>query len=285
MIGQSKPLIQVIDPADMDRDDDCIYYYGKDTAPEIGFGAVQAMAGAASFRYIKDAVSWCQLGFLDGIATAPIHKVSIQQAEIPFIGHTEMLAELTGSKNPMTMFQVNNLKIFFLSRHLSLIQACRWINKTRVLEGIAQSLSGLKSLGIEDPKLAVAALNPHGGDGGLFGDEEVLHIQPAVKLAIDKGWRVDGPLPADSVFHLAALGRYDAVLSLYHDQGHIATKMMDFHATISVTLGLPFIRTSVDHGTGMDIAGKGIACAKSMEHAIEAAIAYAFMGKGDACRS
>jgi 4-hydroxythreonine-4-phosphate dehydrogenase len=176
------------------------------------------------------------------------------------------------------MFTIVGLKIFFLTRHMSLAQACASITVPKVAKGIEQSIKALHQLGYDEPHLAVAALNPHGGEDGMFGREEIEGIKPAIAAARAKGMRVSGPVPADSVFHLARIGRYDAVLSLYHDQGHIAAKMMDFEKTVSVTLGLPVLRTSVDHGTAFDIAGTGKASAVSMIEAIRVAAEYAVRG-------
>ncbi|MGI5858622.1 MAG: 4-hydroxythreonine-4-phosphate dehydrogenase PdxA [Tepidanaerobacteraceae bacterium] len=245
----------------------------------ISFGKMSSKTGRASFDYIKKSIEMGLSGFIDGVATAPINKEAIHAAGVDFIGHTEMYADLTSSKDVLTMFQVNNLRIFFLTRHMSLIEACNNITFDNVYKGIGLSHDALVSLGFNKPKLAVAALNPHGGENGLFGYEEVREMTPAIAKANEEGIDVYGPVPADSVFHLAKIGRYDAVLSLYHDQGHIAAKTLDFEKTVSVTVGLPFVRTSVDHGTAFDIAGKGIASSVSMEEAIKVAGEYAFLVK------
>jgi 4-hydroxythreonine-4-phosphate dehydrogenase len=244
----------------------------------LRMGEVQALGGQAAFAAIKSSIDLAMAGRVDGVVTAPINKESLKAANIPFIGHTEMFAEYTGATEEMTMFTILGLKIFFLTRHLSLAQACASITVPKVTKGIEQSLKALHQLGLDDPHLAVAALNPHGGEDGMFGREEIEGIKPAIAAARAKGYRVSGPVPADSVFHLARIGRYDAVLSLYHDQGHIAAKMMDFEKTVSVTLGLPVLRTSVDHGTAFDIAGTGKASAVSMIEAIKVAAEYAVRG-------
>jgi 4-hydroxythreonine-4-phosphate dehydrogenase len=215
-------------------------------------------------------------GLVDAIATTPINKESIKAAKIDFIGHTEMLAALTGVNNPMTMFQTRNLRVFFFSRHLSLRQACDAITKDRLVECLQECDHALRRLKESSRKIAVAGLNPHCGEHGLFGSEEGREIEPAIAEARKLGIDAVGPVSADSVFHQALQGRFDAVLSLYHDQGHIATKTLDFERTISVTLGLPFIRTSVDHGTAFDIAGQGKASAVSMIEAIRLAAVYSF---------
>ncbi|MCS7232912.1 MAG: 4-hydroxythreonine-4-phosphate dehydrogenase PdxA [Synergistetes bacterium] len=242
---------------------------------EIEPGKISAKAGSSSAKYIEKAVELAKAKEVRAIATAPINKEAWKLAGVPHIGHTEMLGDLTGINDPLTMFQVNSLRIFFLTRHVSLRKACDMIKKERVLDYIERCTKALRSLGLENPRLAVAALNPHGGEHGLFGDEEMKEIEPAIKEANERGFNAYGPIPADSVFWACLSGKYDAVLSLYHDQGHIAAKTLDFYKTVSVTLGLPFLRTSVDHGTAMDIAGKGIANAISMIEAIKVAASYA----------
>jgi 4-hydroxythreonine-4-phosphate dehydrogenase len=244
----------------------------------LRIGEVQALGGEAAYAAIKTSIELAMAGRVDGVATTPINKESLKAAKIPFIGHTEMFAEHTGASDEMTMFTISGLKIFFLTRHLSLIEACRQITQARVASGIDKCMKALGQLGIERPHLAVAALNPHGGEDGLFGREEIEAIKPAIAAARGRGMQVSGPVPADSVFHMARIGRYDAVLSLYHDQGHIAAKMMDFEKTVSVTLGLPILRTSVDHGTAFDIAGTGKASAVSMVEAIKVAAEYVVRG-------
>lgn len=242
---------------------------------KLEIGKVQAMSGKAAFEYIKEAAALAMDRKLDAIATAPINKESLKAAEVPYIGHTEILEVLTNTKNPLTMFQVRNLRVFFLTRHVSLKKACELVTKESVYEFIQRCVDALDVLGVTNPKLAVAGLNPHSGEHGLFGNEEVDEIEPAVKKARNQGINVYGPVPADSVFYAALNGKYDAVLSLYHDQGHIATKMVDFERTISITNNLPFLRTSVDHGTAFDIAGTGIVSETSMVEAIKLTALYA----------
>jgi 4-phospho-D-threonate 3-dehydrogenase / 4-phospho-D-erythronate 3-dehydrogenase len=244
----------------------------------LQIGKVQALGGTSAYAAIRASIELAMAGRVAGIATTPINKESLKAAKIPFIGHTEMFADQTGAREEMTMFTISGLKIFFLTRHLSLMEACKQITRDRTLRGIENSMKALRQLGIDAPHLAVAALNPHGGEDGLFGREEIEAIKPAIEAARARGMRVSGPVPADSVFHMARIGRYDAVLSLYHDQGHIAAKMMDFEKTVSVTLGLPILRTSVDHGTAFDIAGTGKASAVSMIEAIKVAAEYVVRG-------
>lgn len=242
---------------------------------KLEIGKVQAMCGQAAFEYIKYSTELALDKKVDAIATTPINKESLKAAEVPYIGHTEMLEDLTKTNNPLTMFQVRQLRVFFLTRHVSLREACDLVTEERVYEFILRCKEALKVLGLDKVKLAVAGLNPHSGENGLFGDEEVKEIAPAIKRAKEEGIDVVGPVPADSVFHFGLKGSYDAVLSLYHDQGHIATKMVDFERTISLTNNMPFLRTSVDHGTAFDIAGKGIASEVSMFEAIKLAAEYA----------
>lgn len=241
----------------------------------LKIGEIQAMTGQAAYEYIKKATELCLEGKADVLTTTAINKESLKLAEVPYIGHTEIVGALTGTENPLTMFQVRNLRVFFLTRHVSLRKACDLVTKDSLLTFIHDCVKALEVLGVKNPKIAVAGLNPHSGEHGLFGTEEVDHVIPAVETAKARGIDIEGPIGADSVFYQALNGRYDAVLSLYHDQGHIATKMVDFERTISITNGMPILRTSVDHGTALDIAGKGIASPVSMIEAIRLAVEYA----------
>lgn len=242
---------------------------------KLEIGKVQGMAGKAAFDYIKKTAELAMAGKIDAMATTPINKEALKAGNINYIGHTEILEDLTNSKDPLTMFQVYGLRVFFLSRHVSLKGACDMVTEERLFDYIQRCMKALERLGINNAKMAVAGLNPHSGEHGLFGDEEVREMEPAIKRAKELGLNVLGPVPADSVFYFGLKGSYDAVLSLYHDQGHIATKMVDFERTISITNNLPFLRTSVDHGTAFDIAGTGKAGAVSMIEAILLAAEYA----------
>jgi 4-hydroxythreonine-4-phosphate dehydrogenase len=242
---------------------------------KLKIGEIQAMGGKAAFDYIKTVTELALAREVDAIATTPINKESLKVAGVPYIGHTEILEDLTDTHNPLTMFQVHGLRVFFLTRHVSLRQACDLVTEERLFEFIQRCVGALGRLGVTAPKLAVSGLNPHSGEHGLFGDEEVREMEPAIERARARGIDVVGPVPADSVFHFGLKGKYDAVLSLYHDQGHIATKMVDFDRTIAITNNMPFLRTSVDHGTAFDIAGTGIASEVSMVEAIKLAAVYA----------
>lgn len=241
----------------------------------LEWGKVQAQAGQASFDYIKKSIEMAMAGEIDAVATSPINKEALKAAKVPFIGHTEIYGELTGSHDPLTMFETKGLRIFFLTRHVSLAKACTLVTRQRTLDYLRRCTAALEQLGVQNPRFAVAGLNPHSGEHGLFGDDEVRELEPAIADARAEGIDASGPHPADSVFWHAAQGRFDAVLSLYHDQGHIAAKMYDFERTISLTAGLPFLRSSVDHGTAFDIAGTGKAGSISMEEAIRVAARYA----------
>ena len=245
----------------------------------LRMGVIQPEAGRAAGQAIERAIRLAQTGEIDAIATAPLNKEALWAAGYPYPGHTEMLAELTGSRESLTMFVIGALRIFFLTRHLSLRDAIDQVTRTRVAATLAVMAQVLAGLGIDAPRIVVAGLNPHAGEAGKMGREEIEEIAPGVEDARRTGLDVSGPVPADSVFHLAADGRFDAVLSLYHDQGHIAAKMTDFYKTVSVTTGLPFVRTSVDHGTAFDIAGKGVASAVSMVEAIRVAAELTARGR------
>jgi len=245
----------------------------------LEWGRVDAVAGRAAVTAIEVATHAALGGRVEGMVTAPINKQAIWAAGSKHLGHTEMLGELTGSTRFNTMFVVRkvqpSLKIFFTTRHTSLRKAIDQITKESVGGAIREALSALRVFGHDEPRLAVAALNPHGGEDGAFGDEEIVHIRPACEAARAEGARVLGPIPADSVFHQGLEGRFDGVLSHFHDQGHIAAKTFDFDGTVSVTIGLPILRTSVDHGTAFDIAGTGKASHRTMQSAYEAGVEFA----------
>ena len=255
----------VLNMIDLDNIDMSRFEYGK----------INAMCGQAAFDYIKKSIEITMDKQADAVATTPINKESLHAAEVDFIGHTEIFGALTGTADPLTMFETNGLRVFFLTRHKSLRDMLDDIKKDRIIDYVERCTEALRRLGVKEGTMAVAGLNPHSGEHGLFGWEEVKEIAPAVEELKERGFNVAGPVPADSVFHQAAQGRFNSVLSLYHDQGHIATKTLDFDRTISITNGMPILRTSVDHGTAFDIAGKGIAGAVSMEEAIRLAAKYA----------
>lgn len=237
-------------------------------------GEVRGGNGLLAYLSIVLANRICSAGLCRAMATAPIHKEALRAAAVPFIGHTEILGGLTGIADPLTMFETDGLRIFFHSRHVSLRKACDLITRDRVLESLRRCHVAMAGLNLTSRRIAVAGLNPHCGEHGLFGDEDDTELTPAVAAAQAEGIDAHGPIGADSVFFQARTGTWDAVLSLYHDQGHIAAKTLDFDRTVSVTLGLPYLRSSVDHGTAMDIAGTGKAREISMVESILVAARY-----------
>ena len=239
---------------------------------EIIFGRVDAACGAVSVAAIEHAARACLAGTVAGMVTAPIHKEAIQAAGyVNDIGHQEILARLTGARATATVLMTPGLRVVHLSTHKSLADAVRHVTRENVLARLRLTADTFARWGLPDARIAVAALNPHGGEGGLLGREEIEALTPAVADARAEGIDASGPWPADSVFNRAIAGEFDVVLALYHDQGHIAIKVHDFHGSTTATLGLPFVRTSVDHGTAFDIAGRGVADARSMAAAIRAA--------------
>jgi 4-hydroxythreonine-4-phosphate dehydrogenase len=243
-----------------------------DGIDQIEPGRISRESGLAAEAYIREACKMAVAGNIDAIVTAPINKESLRLAGVAHVGHTEMLASYLGASDPLTLFITGNLRIFFLTRHMSLRQAVDYITAERVYAFIHKVHRAMASLGIERPRIGLAALNPHASDGGQFGDEEEKHLMPAASRARRGGINCSDPIGADSIFHMALEGRFDCVISLYHDQGHIAAKTRDFYRTVTATLGMPVLRTSVDHGTALDIAWKGIANPISMKTAIQTAI-------------
>lgn len=228
-------------------------------AESLRMGEVQEKCGRASIEYIETATELAKKEKIHAIVTASINKQAIKEADHPYPGHTETLANLTGlSPDDVTMMLVaGELRTFHTTLHLSLRDAIDSLTREKILESIKITNDGLKSLGIENPKIGVAGLNPHASDGGRFGHEDLEIIKPAVEEAKGQGINAEGPIPADTVFFRAKQGKFDGVLAQYHDQGHIPMKLMGFMEGVNVTIGLPIIRTSVDHGTAFDIAGQG----------------------------
>ena len=231
-------------------------------------GVESGEAGRAAAEYIEAAVELCGAGALDALATAPINKRALFLGGYSFPGHTEFLAHLTGSTECAMAFVASNLRIVLISTHVPLAEAIRLVEKNRIVRVARLAERELRRWGIEHPRIAVAALNPHGAEGGLFGVEEAAEIAPAVEECRAEGLEVSGPYSADTVFLRASRGEFDAVVSCYHDQAMIPVKCLSFGEAVNVTLGLPFIRTSVDHGTAFDIAGRGVAEHSSMVAAI-----------------
>ena len=239
-------------------------------------GEVAAECGEAAVRAVERCAGDAMAGEIDAMMTCPLHKEAIHAAGyVDDIGHQEILARLTGAKVTATMLMTPGLRVVHLSTHKSLIEAGRFVTFDNVLERLRLCHESLCAWGLPNGRIAAAALNPHGGEGGLLGREEIEAIAPAVRAAREAGMDVVGPLPADSVFNRAIAGEFDVVLAMYHDQGHIAIKVHNFHESVTATLGIPLIRTSVDHGTAFDIAGKGIADERGAIAALRAAVALA----------
>ncbi|MDQ3688345.1 MAG: 4-hydroxythreonine-4-phosphate dehydrogenase PdxA, partial [Acidobacteriota bacterium] len=246
-----------------------LIYHLDNISGHVEPGIESGTAGRAAAEYIEAAVELCAAGSVDAISTAPINKRALFLGGYSFPGHTEFLAHLTGTEQAAMAFVASNLRIVLISTHVPLADAIRLVERDRIISVIKLTDRELKRWGIARPRLAVAALNPHGGEGGLFGVEESAEIVPAVEACRDgEGIDVSGPFSADTVFLRAARGEFDAVVSCYHDQAMIPIKCLSFGEAVNVTLGLPFIRTSVDHGTAFDIAGRGVAEHSSMVAAI-----------------
>jgi len=238
-------------------------------------GQVSAVAGKASVEWILKAGELASSGQVQAVATAPINKEACNLAGYKDIGHMEIFQRQTGAEEVATMLMAGTLRVVHLTTHRSLRVACDYVTHPNVLAKIRLTDESFKAWGFPAPRIGVSALNPHASDGGLLGDEEAKQIAPAVGEARRLGIDATGPVPADTVFNQAIDGRYDAVLAMYHDQGHVPIKVHDWARSVSVNLGLPFIRTSVDHGTAFDIAGKGIADHQSMMEAIRVAVTLA----------
>lgn len=241
-----------------------------DNLPEnLPFAAVDGRAGKAAYEYVEQAVRYALQDEIDAVVTAPLNKEALNLGGYHFPGHTEILARLAGVSDYAMMLVSGPLKVIHVTTHVSLRQACDLVTKERVLRTIELAEAALKMLGNERPRIAVAGLNPHSGEGGLFGTEDRDEIAPAVTVAQEKGMNVTGPIAPDTVFYRAALKQeFDIVVVMYHDQGHIPLKLFGFDTGVNVTVGLPYIRTSVDHGTAFDKAGKGTADSKSMTEAL-----------------
>jgi len=234
-------------------------------------GRVNSMAGKAAYEYIKLGTEMTLAGEADAIVTSAINKEALNNAGYHYDGHTQLLAELCGVKDVAMMLVTGSLRVSHVSTHVSLSDAIERARPPRILTVLKLTEDAVKQMGIAEPKIAVAGLNPHSGEGGLFGDEEIKYITPAIEEANNRGMNVVGPLPPDSAFLRAYEGQFDAAVAMYHDQGHIAVKMLGITFGVNVTLGLPIIRTSVDHGTNFGKAGKGTADPTSLVEAIKLA--------------
>ena len=238
---------------------------------DLPFGELDARAGDAAFRYVEAATRLASAGRVGAIATAPLNKEAMHLADHKYPGHTEILADLTGTRDYAMMLVTDELKVIHVSTHVSLREAIERAKPERELAVMRLAHDSMRRLGIENPKVAVAGLNPHAGENGLFGTEDAEQIAPAVEEARREGIEATGPWPPDTVLMRARRGEFDIVVVQYHDQGHIPVKLMGFDTGVNVTVGLPFFRTSVDHGTAFDIAGTGEADHASMIAAVDLA--------------
>jgi len=239
---------------------------------EVILGQISIPCGRAAMEYIAKATELILAGEVKALVTTPINKEATKLAGYQDMGHLEYLAQITGTPEYATMLVSGPLSVVHLTTHYSLKDACRLVTKERILAKLKLTHDSLLRWGVKQPSIAVAGLNPHAGEGGLFGLEEIEEIEPAVKAAQHLGIDARGPFPADSVFNRAINGEFDVVLALYHDQGHIPIKVYGFEKSVSIALGLPFVRTSVDHGTAFDIAGKGVANPESLAEAVKTAV-------------
>ncbi|HEV8094985.1 MAG TPA: 4-hydroxythreonine-4-phosphate dehydrogenase PdxA, partial [Burkholderiales bacterium] len=240
--------------------------------PGLPFGKLSAAAGEAAYRYIERAVGLAREHRIDAICTAPLNKEALNAAGHRYPGHTELLAELTGTREVSLMLMAPKLRVIHVTTHIGLLDAIEKIDAGLVERTIQRGRDLLVRAGIGDPRIAVCGINPHAGEGGLFGrGEEEAKIVPAIAACVARGWRVEGPLPADTLFFRALRGDFDLVVAMYHDQGHGPVKAVAFDLGVNVTAGLPVVRTSVDHGTAFDIAGTGKADERSMLEALRQA--------------
>jgi len=250
---------------------------------EILPGIVSAKAGDLAFRSVRKAIELAMEGSVDGTVTCPVNKKALQLAGCPFSGHTEIYAHFTGTEKYAMLLAEDQLRVAHVSTHVSLRRACDLVKRERILQVTELLHEALLKLGIDHPRIGMAGLNPHAGEGGLFGDEEAAEIIPAINEASSKGICVTGPFPPDSLFVRAKGGEFDGCVAMYHDQGHIPVKMSGFEwdetigamkslKGVNITLGLPIVRTSVDHGTAFEIAGKGNASPDSLFNAVTLAV-------------
>jgi len=240
------------------------------TLPELG--KISPNCGKAALTYVEKAVNLCLSQQIAAMVTAPIHKEAIHLAGSPYAGHTEMIAKLTNAKEYAMMLVGGGLRVILVTIHIGLATVSAALTSEKIFRTIRLAYRATQELGISRPKIAVAGFNPHSGEQGLFGDEEQTKIEPAIQQAKQEYIPVEGPYPPDTVFHRAINGDFDIVVVMYHDQGLIPLKTVAFYSGVNVTIGLPIVRTSVDHGTAYDIAGKGIANPESLIEAIRLAV-------------
>jgi 4-hydroxythreonine-4-phosphate dehydrogenase len=304
MLEQAKEFVAIpqININSVQKVSDALFEYGTIDVLNLGLveadkveiGKVSKLSGDAAFYYVKKVIELAIAKEVDATVTNAINKEAINLAGHHYSGHTEIYAELTGTTKYTMMLALKDLRVVHVSTHVSLREACDLVKKDRILEVIDIANKACKDMGIKKPRIGVAGLNPHCGENGLFGREEIDEIIPAVEEAKRQGIAAEGPIPPDSIFSKAKGGWYDVVVAMYHDQGHIPLKVVGFVYNreqqkwvaiegVNITLGLPIIRTSVDHGTAFDQAGKGVAKELSLINAIEYGISFACGKSGGAC--
>ena len=272
LLGLSLRVNAIARPEEALFDPDAVDVLAESELPEdLPFGKLDARAGEAAYRYVERVTELANTGVVDAVATTPLNKEAMHLASHEYPGHTEIFAGLTGTKDYGMMLVAEDLRVIHISTHVSLREAIERVSPERELAVIRLAHNALCALGVEKPKVAVAGLNPHAGENGLFGTEDAEMIAPAVAAAVAEGIDATGPWPPDTVLMRARQGEFDVVVVQYHDQGHIPVKLMGFDTGVNVTVGLPFFRTSVDHGTAFDIAGTGKADHASMRAALDLA--------------
>jgi 4-hydroxythreonine-4-phosphate dehydrogenase len=268
-IGPEIAAKAAADPRVLERCSPVIY--APPPGVQVSVGMVSAEAGRAAYDLVVRAVEDARAGRVDAVATAPISKLAFARAGLPWKGHTDLLAHLCGVTRVAMMFHAPRLRVVLATVHVPLAEVPRLLTRALVLDTLRLTAESLPRFGVRTPRLALAGLNPHAGESGLLGVEDEMVLTPAVADARDEGLTVTGPVPADTVFVRAVGGEFDAVVACYHDQGLIPVKLLAFGESVNVTLGLPIVRTSVDHGTAFDIAGRGVADAGSLVAAVRLA--------------
>lgn len=277
LCGLRGHLVAVNHPREADYAENTVYCHDLKLVPlDLPYGTVSAAAGECAYRAIAIAMDWAMAGDVAALVTAPINKSALHLAGHCYPGHTELLAQLAGVPEVSLLMERPDLRVIHVTMHLGLLDAIAAIEPGLVFRTIARGYQALLACGTAKPRLAVCGINPHAGEGGLFGrGEEAEKIMPAIREAQQRGWDVSGPHPADTLFYRARRGDFDMVVAMYHDQGLAPIKVLGIDEAVNVTVGLPVIRTSVGHGTAFDIAGKGIADAGGMVAAIRHAVRYA----------
>ncbi|MBC7087124.1 MAG: 4-hydroxythreonine-4-phosphate dehydrogenase PdxA [Tissierellales bacterium] len=271
LLGINKDINVINDISEFDEDKINIVNVVDLKLNDFQFGKVSKICGDAAYRYVETAINWALDKKIKAVVTGPLNKEALHLAGYNYDGHTEIFASLTNTKKYAMMLWSEKLKVIHVSTHVSLRKACDRVKKDRVYDTIVLAHDTLKRMGIENPRIAVAGLNPHAGESGIFGNEEIEEINPAILKAQSEGIRVTGAVAPDTVFLKAYKGEFDIVVAMYHDQGHIPMKLLAFDEGVNITVGLPIVRTSVDHGTAFGKAGKGTANESSMIEAIKAA--------------